>query len=556
MAQLGDLRRLDTAGHRKARGAFFTPEQICSFIAAWAVRSADDRVLEPSCGEAAFLSAVATRLRELDPRRAVDEHLWAVDHVHGVELHEASAVLATETLDLARISPAIWVGDFFDFEPQARYDAVVGNPPYVRYQDFAGESRAKARERALREGVALTGLASSWAAFTVHAASMLAPGGRLGLVLPAELLTTNYAAPVRAYLMRRFATVQLVMFEARVFPGVSEEVVLLLAEGEGPTDKFTVRQVPDLDGLAAVDRTAAAWRPSPADAKWVPALLPAPAAEVYARLLDEGLFTTLDTWGKTSLGMVTGNNKYFALTREEVAEAGLTAEDLIPICPPGSRHLRGLTFSTEAWEEMAADGHRTYLFRPQQELSAAAARYRDAGEANNVHKAYKCRVRNPWWQVPMAEAPDLFLTYMNHDAPRLVRNSAGVPYLNSIHGVRLRAGHQRLGRDFLPVAGLNSMTVLGAELVGRAYGGGMLKLEPKEADALPVPSKALVETAAEALRAVRPQLGPALRGGDLLDAAALVDQALLVDGAGLKRRDLKLLREARTAMFERRAARA
>jgi hypothetical protein len=156
----------------------------------------------------------------------------------------------------------------------------------------------------------------------------------------------------------------------------------------------------------------------------------------------------------------------------------------------------------------------------------------------------------------MVEAPHLFLTYMNHDAPRLVHNSAGVPYLNSIHGVRLRTGHQRLGQELLPVAALNSMTVLGAELVGRAYGGGMLKLEPKEADVLPIPSKALVQAAADHLRAVRPQLGPALRGGALLDAAALVDEALLVHGAGLSRKDLKLLRDARTAMFERRAARA
>ncbi len=62
------------------------------------------------------------------------------------------------------------------------------------------------------------------------------------MCLPAELLTVNYAAPVRRFLMKRFARVRLVLFEERVFPGVLEEVVLLLAEGQGPTDHCDLLQ--------------------------------------------------------------------------------------------------------------------------------------------------------------------------------------------------------------------------------------------------------------------------------------------------------------------------
>jgi hypothetical protein len=54
-------------------------------------------------------------------------------------------------------------GDFFAVTPAPPYDAVIGNPPYVRYQDFSGVARARAREAALRGGVTLTALASSWA---------------------------------------------------------------------------------------------------------------------------------------------------------------------------------------------------------------------------------------------------------------------------------------------------------------------------------------------------------------------------------------------------------
>jgi hypothetical protein len=227
------------------------------------------------------------------------------------------------------------------------------------------------------------------------------------------------------------------------------------------------------------------------------------------------------------------------------------------ISPPGSRHLRGLTFTDAAWQELADEGRRTWLFLPSRETPAAASkRYVGRGELDGVHKAYKCRVRTPWWRVPTVKAPDLFLTYMNHDTPRLVRNEAGVSYLNSIHGVTLAATHRELGKELLPVGTLNSVTLLGAELVGRAYGGGLLKIEPKEADLLPVPSPSLLEAAADELRALSPQVAQKLRGGDLAAAVQMVDDVLLVRHLGVKRAGVRALRHAREALFARRAARA
>lgn len=59
----------------------------------------------------------------------------------------------------------------------------------------------------------------------------------MGLVLPAELLSVNYAAEVRRFLLQSFERVDLVLFTERVFPDAQEEVLLLLAEGylQGPT---------------------------------------------------------------------------------------------------------------------------------------------------------------------------------------------------------------------------------------------------------------------------------------------------------------------------------
>lgn len=535
---------------RKARGAFFTPRELCDHVVRWAVRSPDDRVLEPSCGEAAFLLSAARRLHDLN---GTSVHPAA--NLAGVELHEESARAARNLLATEGRDAEIRVGDFFTVEPTATFDAVVGNPPYVRYQDFAGEARAHGRAAALRAGVPLTGLASSWAAFVVHAALFLKPEGRLGLVLPAELLTVNYAAEVRRFLMQRFARVRLVLFTERVFPGVLEEVVLLLAEGEGPTDHCELYQVRDASDLARADDVARRWKPATPDSKWTPSLMPTAALETYGDVANGEAFGTLHDWGDTTLGMVTGNNRYFALSPQRVRELRLAKRDLIPLSPPGSRHLRGLTFSSSAWNELGEAGRATLLFRPAAEPSAAGASYIASGEELNVHTAYKCKVRKPWWRVPFVPPADLLLTYMNADTPRLSANRVRAHHLNSVHGVYLRPGMRRVGMDLLPLAALNSMTLLGAETVGRAYGGGMLKLEPKEADLLPVPNKATVEAAAQDLSAARPQMARSLRSGRLADAVRIVDDVLLVGHLGMKRADVKALRDAHAELAARRVAR-
>lgn len=532
--------------HRKARGAFFTPPAISRYLADWAIQSSTDTVLEPSCGEASLLLAAARRLDSFPERP-----LFQGDQLHGVEIHAESAAQARSLVQAQGHDAAISVADFFDYESTQKFSAVIGNPPFVRYQNFTGAARARSLEAALAQGVRLSGLASSWAAFVIKAALHVAPEGRLALVLPAELLSVGYAAEVRRFLLSRFHRVRLVMFEERVFPEVLEEVVLLLAEGTGGANCFEVHQTKDAETLQAVELADWTSHTPALGEKWTPALVAQSAFGTY-RDIAASHFEELSAWGSAYLGAVTGNNGFFSLTAEQAGKLGLAESDLIRISPPGSRHMRGLALTEAAWKQLAREGARCYLLAPKDEPSASARRYIEAGAKDGVASAYKCRVRSPWWRVPLVAAPDLFLTYMNHDRPRLVTNTVRAHILNSIYGVRLTDGRRSIGRDLLPVASLNSVTLLGAEIVGRAYGGGLLKMEPREADKLPLPSLDRVKQFEDQLRIVKPQLAQALRQGNVATAVEKVDAILLAD---VPEADLKALRVAREMLFERRRAR-
>ena len=557
--------KADSEPARKARGAFFTPEPIAEYLASWAVED-DPRasVLDPTCGESVFLEAAGRRLLELGADRA-----QLREQVLGVDLDRSSVRQSIKALAEQGLDASLLVDDFFTLSPPDRIDArlpyvdaVIGNPPFIRYQDHGGASGKLARARALEQGVALSGLASSWAALLVHACAFLKPEGRLAMVLPTELLTTRYAEEIRLWLKRRFKAVHMVMFERLQFEDAMEKVVLVLARGTGGCKAFTLVPVEDARNLSEIRMFGPMHLnvAMPLKGKWTDLLLSVEQRQLYDAVVDEH-FTELSEYGAPSLGTVTGANGFFCIGEETRREFEIDERHLQPICPPGTRHLRGLSFSKHDWEKRREAGESVWILVPDPEdplkgrTNAALRRYLRKGEAEGVDQAYKCRIRSPWYRPPVVERPHLFFTYMSHHYPRLINNSAGVSFVNSMHGLRLAAGLPRQTRSALPLLMLNSATMLGAEVHGRAYGGGVLKMEPREAAILPVPRPEILMEAWEALRPERGKLERALGKGLWTGVAKRVDEALLQGVCGMPRHEVAGLKIAGREMRQARMRR-
>jgi hypothetical protein len=213
--------------------------------------------------------------------------------------------------------------------------------------------------------------------------------------------------------------------------------------------------------------------------------------------------------------------------------------------PAGTRHVRGIDFSEADWERLRVNGERVWLLRPQTDVPIGGlARYIELGEEEKVDQAYKCSIRKPWWRPFVQPAPDLFFTYMSDTAPRMVLNSASMTFLNSMHGVRLAPGVPPFLKRALPVLALNTVTMLAAEVLGRAYGGGILKMEPKEATQLPVPILSQIRSARNGIQGRFQQIDSLVRAGKWTLATNLVDQVVLVETMGMPLSELEVLRTA------------
>ncbi len=536
---------MSMAERRKELGVFYTDPSIASFLVTWAIRKPTDTILDPSFGDGVFLDAACERLKEIggEPHQ-----------IHGVEIDHN--VYDSVVSRLSQIPQANLIkADFFDVlgengtsleQPDIPLvDVVAGNPPFIRYQRFKGRVREKAMARVRNLGVTLNGLSSSWSPFLIHAASFLRAGGRLAMVVPAELMHASYAQPVLRFISQSFREVILITFRRRIFPDLSQDALLLLCDGfRHPPQSMSIV---DLESLKTLKLPLRGKTPVSisnivsGQSRLLEYLLPADTIKLYNRLKSSGQVIRLGDAAIVNIGYVTGNNDFFHLTKEDAETWHIPEEYLTPCVRTGSQ-LSGLLFTRHDWESLIGRGSANFLLdlsRASGILPSSVLDYIRYGERHGVHKSYKCRVRSPWYVVPHVYSCDGLLTYMSGKRAKLVSNTADVVAPNTLLIVRLKENAE-VSMNELAVSWITSLTLLSTEIEGHSMGGGMLKLEPGEAQKTFI---AIPDMSSKTMSSLVREVDELLRSKNMDEATTLVDTIILQNHLGLSAADIELLRK-------------
>lgn len=542
----------------KLRGGYYTSSRVAEWLCGWAIQSVGDAVLEPSCGDGAFLEAAARRLLALGATPAKIARLLT-----GVEIIPAEARFATERLRPALGQSAekiVQNSDFFAWwqgSDQPAFDAIIGNPPFIRYQSFPEPHRARAMAIMGEQGLTPNRLTNIWVPFVVAATASLKPGGRLALVLPAELLQVTYAAQLRGYLTDHFERIDVIACNELFFENAEQEVVLLLADGalaaasEGNdcrvalTAAETVSEITDSKPSLLLKRAEVKTIRHDSE-KWLKYFLDNRQITFMRALKEAAVTAPMSAHASIDVGVVTGKNEFFVLSADQVAALGL--EGYTTPLVSRSAQLKGSQIGKADWKSLAAAGDRVHLLNISHvqagKLNAQLRRYIEEGERKEFHTGYKCSIREPWYLVPSVWVPDGFAFRQIYDFPRMVLNASGATSTDTIH--RLRSKGAKPERVIANT--YTWLTAASAEIEGRSYGGGVLELEPTEAERLMMPAK---------LNGAMPltEVDQLVRAGRL--DAVLEENARIVlrDHMGLSPADCTLLKSVWTKMRDRRNSR-
>ncbi|CAN7573573.1 Eco57I restriction-modification methylase domain-containing protein [Neorhizobium sp. LjRoot104] len=477
---------MENESAQKLRGGYYTPSDLAAFIARWVKEISPKRVLEPSCGDGAFLGALA----------AVEGFEKA--KITAFELDEDEARKAKARASDIGIKAEIHAEDFLGWAIEHRknardkFDAVIGNPPFVRYQYLPEIFQHRSEQIFGELELPFTKHTNAWVPFILASMSMLRAGGRLAMVVPAEIIHVTHAQSLRSYLGRECRRLVIIDPEELWFADTLQGAVILLAEKRANEAEraeglgiYAVkgREFIDFDPTSVFEAPKAI-NGKTVQGKWTRALLGVETRSLFDQLgeLDE-VYRFKDI-AKVDVGIVTGANKFFLVPDETVKDykLGKWAHPMFG----RSEHCPGVIYDERQHRANSAKGNPTNFlwFNDQEEaLHATARTYIAKGEAENLHTRYKCRIRKPWYTVPSVYSTEIGMLKRSHDTPRLILNTIGAYTTDTAYRIRT----SKVVAEKLVGSFINPLTALSAELEGRHYGGGVLELIPSEIEKLLIP---------------------------------------------------------------------
>jgi len=523
----------NTVNDKKQRlGAYYTPERAACILADWAIQSPSDEVLEPSFGKCGFLQAVVDRLGVYGCEEPIH-------NVHGCDIDSDAFEGPYESLVQENgAGDQFQEGDFLKATPVdlegGKFNVVIGNPPYVSYHSMEKAQR-KAAVRAIRESdFSLDRKASLWAYFVLHAFRFLAEGGRIAWVLPGSFFHADYSSTIIGAVTGHFEKAVALQLGERIFrsEGTKEHSVILLADGwktESPCEDLRVGYVSSLDELEQTiqDWENGDWTGKDYDSRIGVAFMAPRVANAVRRVENECRVRRLgDVVENVKIGIVTGDNRFFVIDRAEAQEHELEEQDWKYIFAK-SKISDGISLTEQDFKEANQSDERCLLVDGEGGVSESLKEYFGQKSEAEIESNVTFGKREDWRLPDDGDEPDAFFTYMQSLGPRLILNQAGVNSTNTIHRVYFGDEVSELEQKALAVSLLSTFSRLSAEVEGRTYGSGVLKLEIGETRQLQfvLPWEFQEKVAEEAYQAVDAHL----RNGELDEAEKRANEFVFQD---------------------------
>ncbi len=468
------MQLIENASSEKLRGGYYTPRKIADFILKWGLRDLQyTDILEPSCGDGAFLKALKTM-------GYCFHSLTAVEY-NQVEAEKAMQVGIGDVVN----------ADFHAFcrDTDKRFNLIVGNPPFIRYQYYNEEQQQIAEELFQKAGLKFSKLTNAWVTFVIGSSLLLQERGRIGFVVPAELLQVGYALQLREYLSNFYNKINIISFKKLVFEGIQQEVVLLLCEKDGSSNHFIDHlELKDADELAALDVSTLGCHSKTIDFrsdKWTFYFLSQKEIDLLEHVRKTNM-PTISDFADVEVGITTGANGYFTVPQSVVRSYQM--EQYAYPMVGRSVQVSSCIFTKQDWKNNQTNDAKSNLLifppKAREEANEGTRNYILNGEILEINKGYKTRIRDYWYVIPSIKISDALMVRRNNLFPKLVLNKAKAYTTDTMHRVFI---HPNVNELAFVASFYNSVSLAFSEILGRSYGGGVLELMPGEAAKIPLP---------------------------------------------------------------------
>lgn len=469
----------------RTRGQFWTPGWVAEAMVAYVLAGDADSLFDPAVGAGAFFRAAKTIAHETGKQVRL---LGTEIDPEALGQAERSGLAAC---DLAQVQ----LTDFVRQPPNGSFQAIVANPPYIRHHRLSTQIKADLKRLAMALlGCPLDGRAGLHVYFLLRALQLLAPNGRLAFIMPADTCEGVFAPTLWRWITQRYWLEAVVTFapDASPFPGVDTNPLIFLIRNAQPAEQFWWVQccqgaTPALkmwmgSGLRAGQGTALVLCERRVD-EAITTGLSRPPRQASADVLRLGDFA------RVVRGIATGANAFFFLTQAQARHLELPAEWLRPAIGR-TRDVVEELITADTLCRLEREGRPTLLFcpdrRPMEQFPPAVQAYLRQGEAVGLAQKPLIATRRPWYKMETRPVPPLLFAYLGRRNVRFIRNCAEVLPLTVFLCVYPHNNEPGFIEKLWQLL-QHPQTRANLGAVGKSYGAGAIKVEPRALEQLPLP---------------------------------------------------------------------
>lgn len=473
----------------REKGQFWTPDWVAEAMVEYVFANKGGSLFDPAVGAGAFFRAAKVIATE----KGLPCSLSGMD-IDAKALDEACQYGLLKD-DLREVK----IGDFLVQSPKNKLSAIVANPPYIRHHRIPIETKEKLKRLSMEStGTILDGRAGLHIYFLIRSLSLLEKGGRLAFILPADTCEGKFATDLWLWISRNFCLDAVVTFApgASPFPRIDTNPLVFFIRKDQSKEQFIWATC-----CESKTETFKLWVRSGF------AVAPENSFKSYVRDLTEGLQTGLsrppmtEKAGKYFLGdfvkvvrgVATGANDFFFLTDEQVQQLEIPRKYFVRAIGR-TRDVATAEITQETLDILRQKGRPTLLLalngEPFDKYPETLKRYLLDGEKLGLPQRPLISQRRPWYKTEVRRMPPFLFAYLGRRNVRFIRNTAKVIPLTGFLCVYPKNEAQEFVDCLWKILN-HPDTISNLALIGKSYGNGAVKVEPRSLEKLPIPDSVI-----------------------------------------------------------------
>lgn len=451
--------------YRKDYGQFFTPSIVSSIMAKWITENEPKTILDPAFGLGVFyeeISKLSLQYQWNLTAYEIDNNI--LDYLDNIQDNKNITILNQDFL-VSEIN---------------YYDAIICNPPYMRFQKFINRHNILPKI-GQQIGKKLVGYSNIASIFLIKALQQLNSNGRLAFILPFEFFNTGYGKEIKKTLIEKHLLKQIIIFanEKDIFPDATTTICILLCENNQLqqdikiTNIKTTQEIKDISNISNYYHHKLTNIQLPHQQKWTPIIL----SLISPQKIPEG-FCQLSEYGTFKRGIATGANDFFALNKSRIEQLEINDKNVC-LCITKSHLIKQTIFTDDDLDLLIKQDKRIYCLDVKESNSQAVINYLKLGEEKGYHQRYLTKNRNPWYKLEKREPAPILFGVFNRGRLKVIRNFTTAINFTCYHGFYANLlGHNLIDKLFIYL-----ISDLGQEIIKmnkRSYGNQLDKFEPRD----------------------------------------------------------------------------